>query len=90
MWNCGWHCRWIQYRPDNARGESRLRHYRRTQNGIGILNIIPPAIAEAEASTAVVCPLLCFAIFGGLQHIPTRPLNIDKMHRLDGHFGRGK
>ncbi|KAL4344093.1 hypothetical protein AHAS_Ahas11G0143900 [Arachis hypogaea] len=66
---------WVQYRPDNARGESRLRHYRRTLNGIGILNVewtpypnpqliglVPPAIAEAEASTAVVCPLLCFAI----------------------------
>ncbi|XP_072066719.1 protein MAIN-LIKE 1-like [Arachis hypogaea] len=57
--------RWVQYRPDNARGESRLRHYRRTLNRIGMLNLIglvPPAIAEVEASTVVVCPLLCFAI----------------------------
>ncbi|RYR15679.1 hypothetical protein Ahy_B04g072580 [Arachis hypogaea] len=26
--------RWIQYRPDNATGESKLRQYRRTLNGI--------------------------------------------------------
>ncbi|QHO27396.1 uncharacterized protein DS421_7g207650 [Arachis hypogaea] len=66
---------WVQYRPDNARDESRLRHYRRTLNGIRMLNVewtayanpqliglVPPAIAQAEASAAVVCPLLCFAI----------------------------
>ncbi|QHO57019.1 Serine/threonine protein phosphatase 7 long form isogeny [Arachis hypogaea] len=94
--------RWVQYRPDNATGESRLRQYRRTLNGIEMLNLVglvPPAIAEADASAAVVCPLLCFAIvewhqvdrvvhqFNGLRHIPTRPLNIDDMHRLDGRFG---
>ncbi|KAL4370833.1 hypothetical protein AHAS_Ahas06G0105300 [Arachis hypogaea] len=28
--------------------------------------------------------------FSGLQHIPTRPLNNDDMHRLDGRFGRGE
>ncbi|RYR28852.1 hypothetical protein Ahy_B01g053047 [Arachis hypogaea] len=27
---------WVQYRPDNAKGESRLRHYRHTLNGIGL------------------------------------------------------
>ncbi|RYR68084.1 hypothetical protein Ahy_A03g014547 [Arachis hypogaea] len=97
--------RWVQYRPDNATGESRLRQYRRTLNGIEMLNLVglvPPAIAEADASAAVVCPLLCFAIvewhqvdrvvhqFNGLRHIPTRPLNIDDMHRLDGRFGLGE
>ncbi|KAL4288362.1 hypothetical protein AHAS_Ahas19G0278600 [Arachis hypogaea] len=104
---------WVQYRPDKARGESRLRHYRRILNGIGMLNVewtpyadpqliglVPPARAEAEA--AVVYPLLCFPIvewhqvdqvvrqFGGLQQIPTRPLSIDEMHRLDGRFGQGE
>ncbi|RYR66536.1 hypothetical protein Ahy_A03g012548 [Arachis hypogaea] len=57
--------------------------------------VVPPEIAEAEASATVVCPLLCFAIvewhqvdwFGGLQHIPTRPLNIDEMHSHNGRFG---
>ncbi|KAL4398464.1 hypothetical protein AHAS_Ahas01G0294500 [Arachis hypogaea] len=66
---------WVQYRTDNARGESRLRHYRRTLNGIRMLNVewtsyadpqlvglVPPAIAEAEALAPVVCPLICFAI----------------------------
>ncbi|XP_057719823.1 serine/threonine-protein phosphatase 7 long form homolog [Arachis stenosperma] len=66
---------WVQYRPDNATGESRLRQYRRMLNGIGMLNvewtpyadpqlvgIVPSAIAEVDASAAVVCPLLCFAI----------------------------
>ncbi|QHO06561.1 uncharacterized protein DS421_14g455760 [Arachis hypogaea] len=77
----------VQYRPDNARGESRLRHYRRTLNGIGMLNVewtpyadtqliglVPLAIAEAEASAAVVCPLICFAI----------------VEWLDGRFGCGE
>ncbi|XP_057734469.1 protein MAIN-LIKE 1-like [Arachis stenosperma] len=106
---------WVQYWPDNSRGESKLKHYRRTLNGIEILNVewtpyadpqliglISLAIAEAEALAAVVCPLLCFAInewhqvdlvvrqFSGLQHILTRLLNIDKMHRLYGRFGRGE
>ncbi|RYR08104.1 hypothetical protein Ahy_B05g075656 [Arachis hypogaea] len=106
--------RWVQYRPDNATDERRLRQYRRTLNGVGMLNIewtpyadsqlfglVAPAIAEADASAAVVYPLLCFAIvewhqvdrvvrqFGGLQ-LPTRPLNIDEMHRLDERFGRGE
>ncbi|KAL4328493.1 hypothetical protein AHAS_Ahas13G0205600 [Arachis hypogaea] len=30
---------WVQYQPNNVRGESRLRHYKRTLNGIGMLNI---------------------------------------------------
>ncbi|QHO44553.1 Serine/threonine protein phosphatase 7 long form isogeny [Arachis hypogaea] len=77
------------YRSDNATGECRLRQYRHTLNGIGMLNVewmpyadpqlfglVPPAIAEANASTAI--------------HIPTRPLNNDDMHRLDGRFGRGE
>ncbi|QHN81380.1 uncharacterized protein DS421_20g686380 [Arachis hypogaea] len=80
---------WVLYRSDNATSESRLRHYRRTLNGIEMLNlewtsyadpqligIVPPAIAEAEVSSVV--------------HISTRPLNIDDMHRLDGLFGRGE
>ncbi|RYR54525.1 hypothetical protein Ahy_A06g029815 [Arachis hypogaea] len=33
------HIRWVQYRPDNAMGESRLCHYRRTLNRIGMLNV---------------------------------------------------
>ncbi|KAL4322215.1 hypothetical protein AHAS_Ahas14G0188200 [Arachis hypogaea] len=65
----------VLYRPDNARGEHRFRHYRYTLNGIGILNVdwmlyadpqlhglVPPGIAEAEASAVVVCLLLYFAI----------------------------
>ncbi|RYR57643.1 hypothetical protein Ahy_A05g023348 isoform A [Arachis hypogaea] len=31
--------RWIQYQSDNVRDESRLRHYRRTLNGINMLNV---------------------------------------------------
>ncbi|RYR46355.1 hypothetical protein Ahy_A07g032089 [Arachis hypogaea] len=64
--------RWVPYRPDIATGESRLRQYRCTLNEIGMLNVewtlyvdphlvglVPPAIAEADASATVVCPLLC-------------------------------
>ncbi|KAL4337844.1 hypothetical protein AHAS_Ahas12G0150800 [Arachis hypogaea] len=90
MCNHSRYFRWIEYHPDNAKGENRLRHYRLTLNGISILNVIPPRIAEFETSAVVVCPLFCFAIFGGLQHIPTRPLNIDEMYRHDGKFGRGE
>ncbi|RYR26350.1 hypothetical protein Ahy_B02g060583 [Arachis hypogaea] len=87
--------RWIEYHPDNAKGENRLRHYRLTLNGISILNmlyadqqlqgVVPPRIAEFETSAVVVVRQ-----FGGLQHIPTRPLNIDEMYRHDGKFGRGE
>ncbi|RYR03237.1 hypothetical protein Ahy_B06g082096 [Arachis hypogaea] len=108
-------CRWVQYRPDNARGEGRLRHYRRVLNGFGMFTVewtlyadpqleglVPHVIAEADHTVAVVCPLLCFAIiewhhvdqavwqFGGLQHIPTRPLDIDSLHGMDGQFGRSE
>ncbi|KAL4371243.1 hypothetical protein AHAS_Ahas06G0146300 [Arachis hypogaea] len=31
--------RWVEYRPDNARGEHKHRHYRRTLNGIDNLNV---------------------------------------------------
>ncbi|RYQ98518.1 hypothetical protein Ahy_B07g086248 [Arachis hypogaea] len=107
--------RWVQYWSDNATDESRLRQYRHTMNGIGMLNVegtpyadpqlvglVPPAIAEADPLAAVICPLLCSAIvewhqvdrvvrqFNGLQHLPTRPLNIDDMHRLDGRLGCGE
>ncbi|RYR25641.1 hypothetical protein Ahy_B02g059498 [Arachis hypogaea] len=67
--------RWVEYRPDNARGESRLRHYRCTLNGIGILNVdwtlytdpqlhglVPLGIAKAEALMAIECLLICFTI----------------------------
>ncbi|XP_057742930.1 protein MAIN-LIKE 1-like [Arachis stenosperma] len=32
---------WVQYQPNNVTGESRLRHYRRTLNGIGMQNELP-------------------------------------------------
>ncbi|RYR01477.1 hypothetical protein Ahy_B06g080349 [Arachis hypogaea] len=64
--------RWVQYRPDNARDERRLRHYRCILNGIGMLytpyadpqlqGIVLHAFAESDHTAAVVWPLLCFAI----------------------------
>nr|XP_025680271.1 protein MAINTENANCE OF MERISTEMS-like [Arachis hypogaea] len=30
---------WVQYHPDNDRGDGRLRHYRHTLNGIRMLNV---------------------------------------------------
>ncbi|RYR37734.1 hypothetical protein Ahy_A09g042612 [Arachis hypogaea] len=79
---------WVQYWLDNAKDENRLRHYSRTLNGIGMLNVewtpyanprlialVPLAIAEAEAERRLsVC---CFASL--------LPSGI----RLDGRFGRG-
>ncbi|RYR75582.1 hypothetical protein Ahy_A01g000138 [Arachis hypogaea] len=57
------------------RGDNMLRHYRRMLNGVGILyvdwtsytdlqlqGVVPPGIAKAKASAAVVCSLLCSAI----------------------------
>ncbi|RYR10129.1 hypothetical protein Ahy_B05g078599 [Arachis hypogaea] len=107
--------RWAGLQLDNDRGDNRLRTYKSLLNGLGILNvdwtpyadpeiqpIIPPGIAEAEASAAVVFPLLLFAViewhqidramrqFGGLQHIPTKPLNNDDMHGHDGRLGRSE
>ncbi|KAL4390130.1 hypothetical protein AHAS_Ahas03G0114300 [Arachis hypogaea] len=91
----------VQYRPDNARGEGRFRHYRRVLNGIGMLavewtpytdpqleGLISHAIAKADHTTTVVDRVVWQ--FGGLQHIPTRPLDIDSMHRMDGQFGWGE
>ncbi|XP_057744160.1 serine/threonine-protein phosphatase 7 long form homolog [Arachis stenosperma] len=67
-----------------------------------IQHILPPIVFEGEESWNAVCPLLCFSIvewhqvdrvvrqLSGLQHIPTRPLNIDEMHVHDGRFGRNE
>ncbi|KAL4390666.1 hypothetical protein AHAS_Ahas03G0167900 [Arachis hypogaea] len=67
-----------------------------------IQHIVPQRIIESKAFAIVVCPLLFFTImeghrvncvvrqFGGLQHIPTKPLNIDEMHGHDGGFDRGE
>ncbi|KAL4344475.1 hypothetical protein AHAS_Ahas11G0182100 [Arachis hypogaea] len=72
--------RFVAYRPDNARDEHRLRHYRRTLKGIGILNVEWMPYADLQLH-GLVPPM----IKGG-----NGPLNIDQMHRHDGRFGQGE
>ncbi|KAL4314608.1 hypothetical protein AHAS_Ahas15G0102100 [Arachis hypogaea] len=62
--------------------------------------MVPSRVVQAEPSYVFMCPLLCFAIvgwhqmdpvvrqFGGLQHIPMMPLNIEELHRHDSRLGR--
>ncbi|KAL4293462.1 hypothetical protein AHAS_Ahas18G0130500 [Arachis hypogaea] len=79
--------RWAGLRPDNDRGENRLCTYRRLLNGLGVLNpIVPPRITEVEASTAVVCPLLFFAI---VQWHQVRPQDRRGRGRDRGRGRRG-